>query len=134
MTTEVIAVRINVRWRRFYDENMREPQGTEIYDIARWAWRIRPTSQLVFACQDGIIRGVYKVDEWFRCGKARNRPELRPYAPEGSVRWHEIENDIRDNRRHAFIGCPAACADQFIGTNAPVFNPRNPVTHIQVNI
>ncbi len=131
---DVAAVRINLLYRRFINQNRRTPNDAEILEIARWAWWGIRRYSLVFACVNGEVRGVYKVDEWFRCGEARRRPELRPTAPRGSVRWNEIENDINKDRRYAFIGHRASCADQFIGTPAPAFNPRNPVTWTQVNI
>ena len=96
MMVAVAAVRINVLWGRFRDQNGQDPQGNEIYEIARWAWCGIQRCPLVFACQARIIRGVYEPDEWFWCAEARNRPELRPYAPEGSERWMEIENDIEE--------------------------------------
>ena len=131
---DVAAVRINVRYQKFIGQNGREPNDAEVLEIARWAWWGIRRYPLVFACVDGKVKGVYKVDKWFRCGEARMSPEFRPCTPEGSVRWNEIEKDINDDRRHAFIGHRAACADQFIGKPAPAFNPRNPVTWTQVNI
>ena len=37
----------------------------------------------------------------------------------GSRRYHEIEEDIEENRRIAFVGKVADSANQFLGNKAP---------------
>ena len=118
---KVLAVSISRLYDRCVHQNGREPSREELYDMARWAWRSHEAEscQLVFACVHGTIREVFAVQEWFSCGEARNRPELRPYAPQGSRRYQEIEQDIEEDRRIAFIGNVADCTNQFVGKEAP---------------
>lgn len=117
----MLAVSITKLYERFVQQHGQEPSRENLYDMARWAWRSREAEscQLVFACVHGKIEGVFEVQEWFSCGEARNRPELRPYAPEGSLRYQEIEKDIVEDRRVAFIGKASDCAEQFVGNDAP---------------
>ena len=121
MKTNVLAVSITKLYDRDVQQNGRRPSGEELYDMARWAWRSRnaESCQLVFACVHGKIEGVFEVQEWFSCGTARKRPELRPFAPAGSLRYQEIEEDIESDRRMAFVGRVADCANQYIGKEAP---------------
>lgn len=123
MSTEVLAVSVTKLHDRFVMQNGREPSDEEVYDMARWAWlRIGDRAmscRLVFACVHGRINGVFEVQEWFSCGVVRNRPELRPYAPEGSARFLEIEKDIDKDERRAFVGRVADCAGRYIGEVAP---------------
>ena len=123
MSTEVLAVSVTRLHDRFVKKNGREPSDADVYDMARWAWiRIGDRAmscRLVFACVHGRVKGVFEVQEWFSCGEARNRPELRPSAPEGSLRYKEIERDVEENRRKAFIGNVADCANHFVGKEAP---------------
>ena len=117
----VFAVSITRLYEAFVAEKGRNPSVDEIYDMARWAWRSSKAGscQLVFACAKGTVKGVFEVQEWFFCGEAGRRPELRPDEPEGSRRYHEIAKDIEEDQRIAFVGKVADCANQFIGKKAP---------------
>ena len=117
--TDVLAVSITKLYDGFVQENGREPFKKEIYEMARWAWRGPNPCRIVFACVHGKIKAVFKVREWFSCGDAKNRPELRPCVSEGSRRYHEIEVDIKENTRKAFVGDVASCAKQFVEKRAP---------------
>ena len=101
--------------------------------MSRWAWRSREawSCRIVFACAHGIIEGVYEVREWFSCGEARKRTELRPYVIEGSRQYKEIEDDIERDRRIAFVGNVADCAKLFVGKDAPRL--CGPIRYTKVN-
>ena len=133
MKTNVLVVSITKLYDRNVQQNGRRPTGDELYDMARWAWRSRDAEscQLVFACVHGKIEGVFEVQEWFSCGTAKKRPELRPNVLEGSLRYKEIEKDIKLNRRMAFVGRVADCANQYIGQDAPRL--RGPIGYTTVN-
>ena len=56
---------------------------------------------------------------WFTCGAARTRPELRPQVPVDSPMYAEIERDIEQDTRKAFVGRVADIAQRYRGTRAP---------------
>ena len=133
MKKKVLAVSITRLYDRFGQQKGRMPSEDDIYDMARWAWRSREAEscRIVFACVHRTIKGVFEVREWFSCGAARNRPELRPSATDDGIRCQEIEDDIRQGRRMAFIGNIADCARRFIGKDAPRF--YGPIGYLTVN-
>lgn len=127
---EVMEVCISELYGKFVREYGREPDAAEILDMARWAWRCRAdTPRLVFAEAEGEIKGVIEVDRWYNCGEARANAALLPNVrPNGTREIADVQNDIAQNRRKAFVG-HISTRGQYVGQNVPGFG-GNPVRYV----
>ena len=121
MNEEVLEVCISRLYREYVRRYGRDPDDAEVLDMARWAWRCKSKGlpMLVFAEADGVIKGVFGVDRWFRCGEAMNNPGLKPNVDPNGTRKAAVQRDIADNRKMAFVGHISPRAGQYIGQIVP---------------
>lgn len=118
---DVLVVCISRLYRTWMENHpFSQPTDEQILEMARWAWNCQrdPLPDLVFAQVGGEIKGVFVVDRWFVCGEAANEPDLKP-AIDGIRDRNDIEQDIDDNYKMAFIGHVADYANIFIGGQIP---------------
>ena len=82
----VIAIKIN----RSYRENM---TATELYEITRGWWKLdikrAKLAEYVFSLYQGIVKEVYKVDDWL---------------PAGSIPRISLPDEVAPRDRFEFVG------------------------------
>ncbi len=114
-----ILIRIN----QLYRYGM---SAIELYDATRGVWRVgekRHQARYAFAVYEGIVREVYKIEQWFPAGttfSTRNQDEL--VAPD---RWEFVGQLAETKIREKYL---LKSVEDYFSRNS-----QNPITYVQCN-
>ena len=112
----VVLVTIN----RLYRSNM-SPQ--ELYEATRGVWRVSRDrvdgAELALAVYQGIVREVYRINNWHPAGTLEYQYRDDPYKPSHKNRW-EFDGEVAKDVRDEYVGKSVGAGGQ------------NPVRYINV--
>ena len=109
---------ILIRANQLYEYGMSE---VELYDITRGVWRVgieREKAKYAFSVYEGIVREVYKIEQWFPAGTTFST--RNPHGLDDPERWEFVgklaESKIRDKYLYKSV--------------EEYFTSRNPITYV----
>jgi uncharacterized protein len=112
----VLLIRVNQLYRYGISDE-------ELYDITRGVWKIgarREKAKYAFAVYKGLVRGVYRIDQWSRAGTTEYRTRtFNDVNVHG--RW-EFTGDAAKHLQHKYVGKSVA---SYLAENS-----QNPIKYV----
>ena len=94
----VILIRIN----QLYSEGMGRQA---LYDATRGIWRVgerRYKADFAFAVYQGMVKEVYRIENWVPAGTTLDRPDLDEF--DLSTRWEFVGKIAEESIRQKYLG------------------------------